>query len=69
MPDLSERNFCDGLETKFTSQLGGIQQASAPETNAKSVTPCFAFGSDYKHVYISLYIIITNFQTGLKKLR
>jgi len=24
MPELSERNFCDGLEMKFTSPLGGI---------------------------------------------
>ena len=41
MPDLSERNFCNGLEMKFTSPLGVIQQA---ETAAKSVTPCFTFG-------------------------
>jgi len=44
MPALSERNFCDGLEMKFTSPLDGIQQAGAPETAAKSVTPCFTFG-------------------------
>jgi len=29
---------------KFTSTLGDIQQAGAPETPAKSVTPCFTFG-------------------------
>jgi len=28
---------------KFTSPLGDIQQASAPETPGKSVTPCFCF--------------------------
>ena len=39
-----QRKFCDGLEIKFSSPLGDIQQAGAPETVAKSVTPCFAFG-------------------------
>jgi len=29
---------------KLTSPLGGIQQAGASKTAAKSVTPCFAFG-------------------------
>ena len=42
-PELSERNFFDGLETKFTLPMGGIQQAGAPETAAKSVTLCFHF--------------------------
>ena len=28
-PKLSERKFCDGLEIKFTSPLGEIQQAGA----------------------------------------
>jgi len=28
---------------KFTSPLGDTQQAGAPETPAKSVTPCFTF--------------------------
>jgi len=28
----------------FTSPLGGIQQAGAPETAAKRVTPCFYLG-------------------------
>jgi len=28
---------------KFTSPLRDIQQAGAPETVAKSVTPCFTF--------------------------
>jgi len=43
-PELPERNFCDGLEEKFTSPLGWIQQAGASVTAAKSVTPCFTFG-------------------------
>jgi len=43
-PELSERNLCDGLETKFTSPLGWMQQAGASETAAKSVTPSFTFG-------------------------
>jgi len=29
---------------KFASPSGEIQQASAPETSGKSVTPCFTFG-------------------------
>jgi len=43
-PELSERNFCEGLQIKFIPPLGEIQQAGAPETPAKSVTPCFTFG-------------------------
>jgi len=44
MLELSDWNFYDGLEMKFTSPLGGIQQAGAPKTNEKSVAPCIAFG-------------------------
>jgi len=44
MPELSEMNFCDGLEMKFTSPLGGIQQAGVPATAVKSVIPRFTFG-------------------------
>jgi len=40
IPDLSERNFCNGLEMKIISRLGVIQKA---ETAAKNVTPCFTF--------------------------
>ena len=40
-PELSEKNFCDGLEIKLASSLGGIYQAYAPETDVKSVTTCF----------------------------
>jgi len=36
MSELSEGSFYDGLEMTFTSPLGGIQQAGAPETAAKS---------------------------------
>jgi len=36
-PELSKRNFCDGLEIKFTSPLGQIQQDGASETPEKSV--------------------------------
>ena len=39
-----QKKFFDWLEIKFTSSLGEIQQAGAPETVAKSVTPCFTFG-------------------------
>jgi len=40
-PEFPEKNFCDGLEMKRASPLGGIQQAGAPETAAITVTPCF----------------------------
>jgi len=46
---LTERNFCDGIEMKFTSPMGGILQASVSETAARSVTPCFTLVSDCKH--------------------
>jgi len=36
--------FCDGIEMKFTSPLGGMQQAGASETAATGVSPCFTFG-------------------------
>jgi len=38
-PETSETNFCDGLQMNFTSPLRGIQQAGAPETAAKSLSP------------------------------
>jgi len=44
MPELSERNFCDGFEMKFTSQIGGMQQDGTQETATKSVTSWFTFG-------------------------
>jgi len=44
MPELSERNVCDGFEMKFASSLGGMQQACASETAVISVTPCLTFG-------------------------
>jgi len=44
MPELSDTNFRDGLEMKVTSPFSGTQQAGAPETAAKSVTPCFILG-------------------------
>jgi len=44
MPELSDMDFCDDLEMKFTSPLGGIQHAGSPETTAKSVAPGFTFG-------------------------
>ena len=43
MPKFSAKNFCDGLEMKSASPSAVIQQAGAPETAAKSVTPCFTF--------------------------
>jgi len=33
-----QRGICYGLEMKLTKALGGIQQAGAPKTAAKSVT-------------------------------
>jgi len=47
-PELSKRNFYNGLEIKFTSPLRQIEQAGASETAEKSVTPCFTLVSDYK---------------------
>jgi len=44
MPVFSANNFCNCLEMKFASPSAGIPQAGAPETAAKSVTPCFTFG-------------------------
>ena len=41
MPELSERNFCDGLEMKLAIPLVGILQDDAPETAVESDTPCF----------------------------
>jgi len=49
-PELSKRNFCDGLEIKFTSPLGQIQQAGASETVEKRVIPCFTLVNDYKRL-------------------
>jgi len=67
-PDLSEGNFCHGLEMKFISPLGWIQQAGASETAAKSATSCFTVlsVSDHKSLGRSLYFISTNFHTELK---
>jgi len=45
MPEFSANNFCHGLQMKFASPSAGIQQAGAPETAAKSATPCFT--ADY----------------------
>ena len=42
-PEISERNFCDGLEMKFAPPLGGMQQVGATETVAKSAIFCFYF--------------------------
>ena len=71
MPELSAKNFCDGLEMKFASPSDGIQQAGAPETAAKSVRLILVLlsVSDYKRVDTSLYFTITNFHTELLYLR
>jgi len=39
--EISDINFCDGLEIKFTSPLCRIQYTGVPETVAKSGAPCF----------------------------
>jgi len=36
--------YAYGFEMKFTSPLGGMQEAGAPETAVKRVTPCLIFG-------------------------
>jgi len=35
---VTKEDFCDGLEMKLASSLGGTQQARAPKTVAESVT-------------------------------
>ena len=50
---------------KFASPLGDIQQAGAPETVAKSVTPCLLSVGDYKRLDTSLHFIIINLHTEL----
>ena len=42
-PEISERNFWDGLEMKFAPSLGEMQHVDAAETAAKSVISCFYF--------------------------
>jgi len=39
-PEISEMNFCDGLEMKFAPPLGGVQQVGAAQPVAKSVISC-----------------------------
>jgi len=67
-PEMSERNFCDGLKIKFTSPLGGIQQAGAPKTAVKSVRLLvFIVVVDFKRLQFDLCFIITNFHTELNQ--
>ena len=64
---VSERNFCNGLEIKFAQPPGGMEQADALETDAKSVTPYFYLRFvTYKRLGISLLFIVTNFHTKAK---
>jgi len=51
---------------KLTSALGGIQQPSAPETVAQSVTPLFFAAIYCKRLETSLHFIINNFKTDMK---
>jgi len=64
MPELSERNVCDGLDLKLAIPIVGILQGSAPETAVKSVTPCFLSVS-LKRLDTSLYFLIANFHMEL----
>jgi len=66
MPELSERNFCHGLEMKLALPLVGILQDGAPETAVKSVTPCFFSVSIYKRLGTSLYYLTAIFHMELK---
>jgi len=65
-PKLSERNFRDGLEMKYTSRLGWIQQPVASSTVAKAWLLVLISVSDYWRLSTSLYFISTNFHTELK---
>jgi len=69
MPELSERNFKDGLEMTFASPLGGMQQAGAPETAAKSVSPCFYFRLVITIAYIQVCFMLSTTSTRNLNLR
>jgi len=65
MPELSERNFCDGLEIKFTSPLGEIQQVGLKQQR-KALLLVLLSVSDHKRLDTSSYFIIIRFHTELK---
>jgi len=56
--------FCDGLEMKFISPLGGIQQIGTSETAAKTLHLVFVSVSDCKRLETRLYFNIINFNKG-----
>jgi len=66
MPELSERNFADGLKMKFTLPLVEILHAGAPETGVKALRLVLLSVSVYKRLDTSLYVIIANLHTELK---
>jgi len=66
MPELSERNFADGLKMKFTLPLVEILHAGAPETGVKALLLVLLSVSVYKRLDTSLYVIIADFHTVLK---
>jgi len=53
----------------FTSPLGGIQQAGAPETGAKRVTPCFYLGLVTASTQIQVCIPLSPTSTPLPQVK
>jgi len=70
IPEILERNFCDGLEMKFAPGLGGMQQVDAVETAAESVIACFYLRLVITSAEIQVcrlaYFNITNIHMELK---
>jgi len=58
-----QRSFCDGLEMKFTSTLGWIQQLVRRKKLRKALPFAILSVSDCKRLDTSLYFIITNTQS------
>jgi len=53
----------------FALPLGGIQQAGAQETAAKSVSPCFYFRLVITSAYIQVYFMLSTSSTRNLNLR
>jgi len=53
----------------FALPLGGIQQAGAPETGAKNVSPCFYFRLVITSAYIQVYFMLSTTSTRNLNLR
>jgi len=54
---------------KFASPLGAIQQAGAPETAAKNVTPCVTFGKRVGYIQVCISLSPTSTRSLNLRLR